>query len=174
MCRRIEFTLGGLLLLLLFLLGFTALSIPLSLNPLWHGVKTQGVITGVGKAICSLKSTGQVFSVQFTDQTGQVHTSTISQCDYGGFNASPGSSVSIVYLPNDPSVIYPPDELMSHFQSGLTVSILLGIITLFLLPLWITKRIRKALLQRQVERAAADRWRAKEEPMAHPNGARQD
>ena len=85
----------------------------------------------------------QEFSVRFTDRAGQVLTSTISQCDYSGFNASHGDSVAIVFLPDDPTVIAPPDQLINLDKDLLILIILSGLITLILLPLWIRKRIRK-------------------------------
>jgi hypothetical protein len=98
--------------------------------------------------------------VQFTDRTGLTSTSTISQCDYTGFKVSPGESVTIVYLPYDPTTIAPPDELLSNAQGYLLDTILSGLITLPLLYFWIRKRIREASLQRQQEREAQERWRA--------------
>ena len=87
--------------------------------------------------------------MQFTDRTEHGYTSTISQCRYAGFDASPGDSVTIVYLPDHPTEIAPPDGLVSNVQNDLNGTILCGLITLILLPLWIRKRVWKASLQRQ-------------------------
>ena len=146
-------TLGGWLLLALLGLGIFATYLILDTSLFWRGVTTQGVITDVATVNCMRRSggMGQEFSVQFTDRAGQVHTSTISQCDYSGFNASAGNSVVIVYLPDDPTMIAPPDGLLTHVQFDLIVTILCGLITLILLPLWIRKRIRKLSLQDRPE-----------------------
>lgn len=137
--------LGGWLFIAAFALGGFTIVLLLNLNLLWHGVAAQGVITDVATVNCGGRS-GQMwqeFSVRFTDRAGQVLTSTISQCDYSGFNASPGESVAIVFLPDDPTVIAPPDQLI-NLDKGLLIAIILsGLITLILLPLWIRKRIRK-------------------------------
>jgi Protein of unknown function (DUF3592) len=147
-------TLGGwLLIALVFLSGF-GIKLLSSTSLLWHGVTTHGVITSVGTESCGKSSTGPVYSVQFTDQTGLTQSSTISQCTYSDFTASPGDSVSIVYLPDDPTQIAPPNGLLAHVQLDVFMSIFLGLITLILLPLWIRKRIRNDSLQRQEERAA--------------------
>ncbi len=173
MFRRKQLPLGGWLLLVLFLLSGFVRNMLSSTSLLWHGATTHGVITSVGTESCG-RSTGPVYSVQFTDQTGQTQTSTISQCDYSYFTASPGDSVTIVYLPDDPTKIGLPNGLLPHVQLDVYMSILLGLITLILLPLWLRKRIRKVSLQRQEEQAAAERWRAMEGHVAHPNGAHQD
>ena len=177
MSGRKRLTLGGWLILALFVLGVSAYWLSLRTNLLWHGVTTRGVIVNEQATNCGKSGTKNIFSVQFTDQTSQAHTSTISQCDYD-LNASPGDSVTIVYLPDDPTTIAPPDGLLANVQGDLILTILSGLITLILLPLWIRKRIRKASLQRQEEQAgeqaAAERWRAMEGHLANPNGAHQD
>ena len=147
MFRRRQLPLGGWLIGVLIALGFFVLRMLSSTSLLWHGVTTQGVITGVGTVSCGRSGTVQEFSVQFTDHTGQVDISTISQCEYSNFNASPRASVTIVYLPDDPTEIAPPDGLLANVQFELFISILLGLIMLILLPLWIRKRSRKPSLQ---------------------------
>jgi Protein of unknown function (DUF3592) len=149
MFGRKQLTLSGGLLLFLFALGIFAIQLLSDTSLLWHGVTTQGVIVDEQATSCWKRGTKNILSVAFTDQTGLVHTRTISQCDYEGFNASPGDSVTIVYLPNDPTVFAPPDGLLDHIQVDLILTILLGLITLFLLPLWIREQIRKASLSRQ-------------------------
>jgi Protein of unknown function (DUF3592) len=156
MFRRKLPTLGGWLLLTLSAFGLFLYWLLLSTTLLRQGVTTQGVITGVGTVNCGGKTSRwrQKFSVEFIDRTGQGYTSTISQCHYAGFNASPGDSVAIVYLPDNPTEIAPPDGLMSNVQNDLNGTILSGLITLILLPLWIRKRIRRASLQDQPEQHA--------------------
>jgi hypothetical protein len=177
MFRGKRSTLGGWLLFALIGIGFCALKLLPQTNLFWHGITTQGVITGVGTVYCGgwhPMTSQEKFSVQFTDRTGQGYTSTISQCDYEGFNASPGNSVAIVYLPDNPTEIAPPDGLLTNVQLYLFGTILYGLITLLLLPFWIRKQIRTASLQRQGEQAAAERWRAMAVHLAHPNGDYQD
>jgi len=162
MSRLIRLTSGGWLLLVLLILGAFAIALLQDTYQLWHGVTARGVITGVGTVDCgNYKHHDQelTYSVRFIDQTGQAHTSTISQCD-SSLNASPGDSVTIVYLPDDPTTIMLPDIPLTNVRIDLSAIIFCGLITLLLLPLWIRKRIRQASLQRQEEQAAAGRWRA--------------
>jgi hypothetical protein len=174
MFRSKRLSLGGWLLLVLLILGISAIRLLSDTNLLWHGVVTQGVIVNEQAISCWRSGTKNIFSIQFTDLTGQVSTSTISQCDYSGFHASSGDSITIVYLPDDPTTIAPPDGLHANVQGNLIATILCGLITLILLPLWIRKRIRKASLQRQEEQAAAERGRAMEGHLAHHSSAHQD
>src|SRR5215472_4974230 len=96
--RKIPLEAG--LLLLLLLLGISAIELLVSTSLLWWGVAGQAVITGVVSVVCSKSSDRHLFSLQFTDRTGRGYTGTISQCDYETFTASPGDSVAIVYLPD--------------------------------------------------------------------------
>ena len=139
-------TLGGWLLIALVFLSIFGIRLLSRTSLLWHGVTTHGVITSVGTESCGKSGTGPVYSVQFTDQTGLTQSSTISHCTYSDFSASPGDSVSIVYLPDDPTQIAPPKGLLAHVQLDVFMSILLGLITLILLPLWIRKLIRTGSL----------------------------
>ncbi len=164
MYRRKQLTLGGWLLIALFLLGFYAIELLSNTPLLWHGVAAQGVITGEEGIGCGKSGMKQIFSVRFTDQAGQAHTGTISQCDYG-FYGPIGSSVTIVYLPNDPTTIAPTDGLITNALVNLIFTILFGLITLILLPFWIRKRIWKRSLHPEVDAGSystATRWR---EPM---------
>lgn len=156
MYGRKRLTLGGWLLLVLFIFGVSLYWLLSRTNLLWHGVTTRGVIVAEQGITCGRSQTErQSFSVQFTDQAGQTQVGTISQCDYD-LNASPGDSVAIVYLPDDPTVIAPPDGLIANVQGDLIFTILLGLITLILLPFWIRKRIPKASFSTQ-EKLAAQR-----------------
>ena len=152
MFTRKRLPLGGWLLLALFALGYCGIKLLSNTSLLWHGVTTRGVIVAEQGITCGGRSQTerQSFSVQFTDQAGQTQVDTISQCDYD-LNASPGDSVAIVYLPDDPTVIAPPDGLIANVQGDLTFAILLGLITPVLLALWIRKRNRKASLQPEVD-----------------------
>ena len=175
MNRRKQLPLGGWLIVVLIALGHIVLRLQPSTSLLWHGVITQGVIAGVKTVSCGSRREGQGFSARFTDQTGQAHTSTFRSCDYGEpINTSPGSSITIVYLPDDPTTIARSGGLLFSVWTRLIFTILFGLLTLILLPLWIRKQIRKASLQRQEKQAAAERWRAMEEHLANPNGAHQD
>ncbi len=147
MFRRKPLTLGGWLVLVLVLFCVSLYGLLSRTNLLWHGVTTRGVIVAEQGITCGRSHTKQQnFSVQFTDQAGQTRVGTISQCDYD-LNASPGDSVAIVYLPNDPTEIAPPDSLIANVQGNLIFTILSGLITLILLPLWIRKRIPKSSRQ---------------------------
>lgn len=144
MVRRKQLTLGGWLLIVFLILGIFAYRLLSSTNLLWHGVATKGIIVTEQPISCGKSGMRNIFSIQFTTQTGQAHTSSISQCDFADFNASPGDSVSIVYLPDDPTTIAPPDGLLTSVRGDLIATILSGLLTLILLPFWIRKRIRKA------------------------------
>src|SRR5579864_1594211 len=151
MFTRKRLPLGGWLLLALCALGYCCIELLSNTNLLWHGVTTRGVIVAEQSITCGRSHTEQQsFSVQFTDQAGQTQVGTISQCNYD-LNASPGDSVTIVYLPDGPTVIAPPDGLIANIQGTLTFAILLGLITPVLLALWIRKRNRKASLQPEVD-----------------------
>src|ERR1700730_17352586 len=142
MDRRQSISLGGGLLIALFFFCWSAIGWLSTTNLLRHGVTAQGAIVGKQTISCGKTGTKNIFSVQFTDRTGQGHTSTISQCSYS-FDASSGDSVTIVYLPNNPTQIAPPDQLMSMVQFSLNSTIFSGLITLILLPFWMRKRMRK-------------------------------
>lgn len=151
MFPRTQFTLSRVLLLVLVVFILSLFWLLQSTSLLWLGVTTQGVITGVETDVCAGRPANreQKFSVQFTDRTGQTQIGTFSQCDYSGFSASPGDSVAIVYLPNDPNVIAPPDVLLADVQVDLIVTILSGLTMPILLALWIRRQNRKASLQDQ-------------------------
>ena len=152
--NRVQITLGYWLLACLLILGFFVILLLSNTNLLRNGVTTQGVIVNYQAIYCGKSGTKNIFSVRFTDQTGQAHTSTISQCDNSDFNAYPGTSVTIVYLPDDPTMIATPDGLLYKVRFDLIGIILCGLITLILLPLWIRKRIRLASQQDQPEQNA--------------------
>src|SRR5215472_14567761 len=157
---------GVLPLVALLAFGIYAIKLSADTSLLWQGVTAQGVIVGEQSANCEEGSGNEkTFSVQFTDNTGQINTSPISQCDYGGFNASLEDSVTIVYLPDNPNTIAPPDGLLATVQGDLFMAILLGLGTLILLAFWIRERILMAALQRQWKQAAAERWRAMAGPL---------
>src|SRR6266699_4455217 len=92
-------TLGGWLLLTLCAFGLFLYLLLQGTTLLRQGVTTQGVITGVGTVNCGgdQEDWRQKFSVQFTDRTKHGYTSTISQCRYEGFDASPGDSVTFFF-----------------------------------------------------------------------------
>jgi hypothetical protein len=142
MFTRKPLPLGGWLIASFLAFGYFTISLVSSTILLWQGMSTKGVITLIGTESCGRSRSGAVYSVQFTDQNGQVYESTISQCTYSGFSASVGDSVTIVYLPSNPSQIAPPNGLLANVQLDLFLSILLGLLTLILLPLWIRKRRR--------------------------------
>ena len=134
----------------LLMIGFALYTLSLT-NLLWHGVAAQGVITNSEAVACGSTRShyqGLIYSVRYTDQTGQAHIDTISQCDenYIGLNVSPGDSVAIVYLPDDPTTIAPHASLGQIFYNSLfylVCTIVFGFITLILLRLWIRKRLRE-------------------------------
>src|SRR5215472_13699324 len=125
MFRRKPLPLGGWLLVVLCVFGYFVISLLSSTTLFWQGVTTKGVVTLIGSESCGRSSTGAVYSVQFTDQEGHVYTRTINDCTYGGFTTFVGSSVTIVYLPSDPSQIAPPDALLTKVQLDLFLSIIL-------------------------------------------------
>jgi high-affinity Fe2+/Pb2+ permease len=149
--RRVP--LGGWLILAAFILLLCILEQASNTNLLSNGITTQGVILSEGTDFCGHSSsqlaTGGVesFSVQFSDQSGHEHTGIISQCEYSGFNATTGESVTIVYDPNDPTTFAPLNSLKAGAPLVPIFIILSGLITLVLLFFWIRKRrMRKALL----------------------------
>lgn len=177
---RKRLTWGGWLLLLLFFLSASlhALSALLSdTDLLWHGVAARGVIVNAQTTGCWKLSTTTSFSVQFTVPVGQAYTSTISQCDYSGFKASHGESVSIVYRQNDPTTIAPADPadgLLAKVRFDWMLTIPCGLITLSILLFLIRELIRRSKLQRQERQAAAERWRAMGERLSNAHGTDQE
>jgi len=141
--RGVRLTLGRGLLVAFIAFVVAAYWLSVRTNILWRGVTTQGVINNEQVIDCGKNGKKGIFSVQLTDQIGQAQTSTISQCDYD-LNASLGDSVTITYLPDDPNTIAPHDQLLEDNLVNLIVAIILGIITLILLPLWIRKQTHKA------------------------------
>jgi hypothetical protein len=140
----------------LFIPVFVAVGIDMLVSNsylLQHGVTTQAVVLSEGTDFCGRPSSSQLatggdksFSVQFTDRSGHEHIGTISQCEHSDFNATTGESVTIVYDPNDHTMLEP----LSSLKAGTTIwpiyIIVFSLITLILLFFWIRKRIRKASL----------------------------
>lgn len=164
MYGRLPRTLGFWLIIFLGVLGFFALELLFNTFLLWHGVTVQGVITDERSTICKTFGSEKIFSVWFYDQAGRSYHGTISQCDYIGFNASPGDWVTLVYLPESPTTIAPPDELITNVQGQLVVTPFCGFITLVLLLLWIRKRIRRGSLQHEHAQAGYSAEQDQSEP----------
>ena len=151
--RRVP--LGGWLILAAFILLLCILERASNTNLLSNGITTQGVILSKGTDFCGRSSSSQLatggvesFSVQFSDKSGHEHTGIISQCEYSGFNATTGESVTIVYDLNDPTMFAPLNSLKAGAPLVPIFIILSGLITLVLLFFWIRKRrMRKASLQ---------------------------
>lgn len=151
MHRRKTLPVGAGLLLCFLIFGVALLATLSSTNLLRNGVPAQGVVTGITLGSCGKSGSRPVFSVQFTDRAGQEHTSVITQCVYRDFDASVGDSVALVYLPDDPTQIAPPDSLLRNVKLGIIVTVFAGIITLILLILWVRKRIRKSRERKQLK-----------------------
>ena len=147
--------LGCWLILAAFLLLLSILQLVSNSTLLSQGVTTQAVVLSEGPDFCGRASSSQLatggvesFSVQFSDQSGQVHTGNISQCKYSGFNATTGESVTIVYDPSDPSNFAPVDALKANAPIAPIFIILSGLVTLVLLFFWIRmRRMRQASVQ---------------------------
>ena len=132
--------LGGWLILAAFLLLLSILQLVSNSNLLSQGVTTQADVRSEGTVFCGRPSSSQLatggvesFSVQFSDQSGQVHTGNISQCAYSGFNATTGESVTIVYDPSDPSSFAPGNALKASAPFWPIFTALIGLVTLVLL-----------------------------------------
>lgn len=136
--RRNRLTLGGLV--FLFAMGGIILVIAWGIVPktqlMISGIVEQGSIVTVDQSGCGKSGIGEPASVQFADQSGQFDTSTFSQCFYGS-SYNPGDSITIVYLPGDPSVVAPRDELPLAYWIHAGQIILLGVIELPLLSVWL-------------------------------------
>jgi len=153
--KRRKVPLGCFLILAAFVLLLSILQLVSNSNLLSQGDTTQAVVLSEGPDNCNghssspLLETGvETFSVQFSDQSGHVHTGIISQCQYSDFNATTGESVTIVFDPSDPSSFAPLNSLKSGATPAPIFIILSGLLTLVLLFFWIRKRrLRKASLQ---------------------------
>lgn len=106
------------------------------------GVTAQGTVTDVNSGGCGRHGSGEPITVQFTDQAGQLHTSTFSQCDFGT-SVNLGESITIVYLPDNPSMIAPRDALPSTYQLHAIIIGAIGFVDLVLFSIWIVRRIKK-------------------------------
>lgn len=141
MDRPKRITLGGSLFAAVLFFGvFLFLSLH-GLYLLWDGVTTQGVI--IGEVSCSRSKNGTEYFnyiVEFTDQTGQVNSSTIGECSYPPFFYPPGDSVTMVYAPVDPAINAPLDVLMDYLHVYLFADWFFGLISLILFLFWRSKR----------------------------------
>jgi Protein of unknown function (DUF3592) len=150
--RKSPLPLGGWLILAAFVLLLSLLQLVSNSTLFSQGVTTQAVVLSEGPDFCGRSSVSQLatggvksFSMQFSDQSGHEHTGNISQCQYSGFNATTGESVTIVYDPSDPSNFAPLNSLKADAPVAPIFVILSGLITLVLLFFWIRKRrMRKA------------------------------
>src|SRR5438270_5935524 len=105
---RRKVTLGYMLIFALFAFGIFTITLS-NTDFLRNGVAAQGVVTGMVSVSCRKSGTKTGFTVKFTDRAGQIHTGIIDNCEYADFDASPGDSVDIVYLPDNRHPIAPPD-----------------------------------------------------------------
>ncbi len=135
----IVLTIIDLLFIVLFIVGTILTSD--ALQP-WNA--TQGTIVGVQVIQCK-GTQGAEYAVRFTDRAGQVHTATYQACGYFGVptNLSPGDSISIIYLPDNPTVIAAPTEPSGNFQFGVCGAIFFGFCQLLILGFWIRAWIRR-------------------------------
>ena len=77
---------------------------------LHNGISTQGVIIDTKSVGCPpSRHPVRAFVIEFTDTKGQVRVATLP-CVYA-LNGSRGDSLSIVYLPDDPTVTGIPNQL---------------------------------------------------------------
>ena len=144
MQKRGKIPLGLCLFFSLLFFGIFLIGTFLDTNFLRTGVPAQGVVTNSISMKCGKSGLKPDFSVQFNDRAGQQHSGIISKCVYPDFDAAVGDTVAIVYLPDDPTQIAPPDGLLKNVKLAIILTILSGILTLTLLYLWIGKRIRKS------------------------------
>lgn len=114
------------------------------------GVTAQGTVTDVNSGGCGRHGSGEPITVQFTDQAGQVDTSTFSQCDFGT-SVNLGESITIVYLPDNPAVIAPRDALPGTYEVHAIIIGAISLVDLVLFSIWIVRRIKK---QRQARSAS--------------------
>jgi Protein of unknown function (DUF3592) len=136
--------------LFFFLLAFGATAASPDALLFQHGIRTQGVITNEEANSCGKGGSSTNISVQFTDQKGQAHTSTFC-INHFSSDTSPGSSITIVYLPNDPTTTDTLDGVTSQVQIDRIYTIFCGLFALAFLAICIRQRIRKASPQDQQE-----------------------
>jgi hypothetical protein len=146
---------------ILLLLG-VAFSLPIT-QLMSSGIAVQGKIVNVGSDHCDGYGWfGEPISVQFTDQAGQVDTSTFSQCDYGTSYENPGESITIVYDPHDPLNIAPRDELAGTYLKHTLIIVAIGLfelaLLLGLLSEWMVRRIRKRRRTRSMSDPTQGNW----------------
>ena len=97
-----------------------------------RGIQTQATVVAVGSTTCGKNhSAGIIYTVQFTDQAGHLQTGTLS-CESLP-TLSRGDSITIVYSPDNPTLIALPNEVGFLPFAGVGVAILFGLIELALL-----------------------------------------
>ena len=97
-----------------------------------RGIQTQATVVAVGSTTCGKNhSEGIAYTVQFTDQAGHMQTGTLS-CESIS-TLSRGDSITIVYSPDNPTLITLPSEVGFLPVAGVGVTILFGLIELALL-----------------------------------------
>lgn len=74
-------------------------------------IVTRGTVLSIHLHDC-----GSDYDVQFIDNKGQTRVENISQCNSRIGDLSVGESISLLYAPDDPTVIAPQDGFTSLFQ----------------------------------------------------------
>jgi Protein of unknown function (DUF3592) len=105
---------------------------------LQSGAPVQGTIVDAQSIGCG-KFRGVNYAVQFTDRAGQIHTATFDTCQFSApSNMSRGDSITIVYLPDNPTMIAPRDGVGGGpLLLPVGAAICLGCPTLLGLTIWI-------------------------------------
>lgn len=95
-----------------------------------NGVQTQATVIKVG-SYCGKSHSAYTYTLQFTDQAGHAQTGTLLTCE--SLKLSRGDAMTIVYSPDNPTLIARPNDVGSLPGTGVAAAIVLGLIDLALL-----------------------------------------
>jgi Protein of unknown function (DUF3592) len=97
-----------------------------------RGIQTQATVVAVASATCGKHNVmGFTYTVQFTDQVGHLQTGTLTCASIA--TQSRGDSITIVYSPDNPTLIALPNEVGFSIIGGVGAAILIGLLELALL-----------------------------------------
>lgn len=115
-----------------------------------NGIQTQTTVVDV-QSNCGKHYSWHTYTVQFTDQAGHVQTGNLS-CE--SIALSRGNAITIVYSPDDPTLIALPDEvrnLPGYSTGAVIVEALIALALLISCIVWVRheKHILSPLLRRR-------------------------
>ena len=81
------------------------------------GIVTRGIVVSIHSDGCGSENSDHFsYDVQFIDNKGQTRVENVSQCNNTIGDLSVGEAISLLYAPDDPTVIAAQDGFTSQFQ----------------------------------------------------------